>query len=351
MKDWEVNRMKNQNNISRRSFGKLALGGTALAAIGAPAIVRAQSAITFAVPNPSALTWLPYWVAVGEGYFADEGLEPTLEAIDGSSAVLQAMTAGQAHIGAPGPGPTLGARARGVDVKFLYNLYPKSVFGLLVKDDSPYQTPSDLEGTVIGVGTADGAEVSFTSAIMADLGMTAGTDFTYLPVGDGGTAAVAFLRDEVNSYAGAVSDAAILAARGLSLREITPEAYLGFFGNGIAMLESQMASMPDLAPKFGRALVRGTRFAADAANKDACLAHCAAGNPQEGEQDYAAALFDGVLVRMTPTDAFMPEGYGYQPPEHWQAIHDSAVAAGALSEPLADLSSVFTNEFVAGWNA
>jgi NitT/TauT family transport system substrate-binding protein len=307
--------------------------------------------VTFAVPNPSALTWLPYWVAVGEGYFAEEGLDLRLEAVDGSSSVLQAMSAGQAQIGAPGPGPTLGARSRGIDVKFLYNLYPKSVFGILVKADSAAQTPADLKGTVIGVGTADGAEVSFTRAIMTDLGFKDGTDYTFLPVGDGGTAAVAFLRDEVGSYAGAVSDAAILAARGLTLREITPEAYLGFFGNGIAMLESQLAATPDLAPKFGRALVRGIRFASDAANKEKALAHCAAGNPQEGEQDYAASLYDGVVHRMTPTDAFIGQGYGYQPPEHWQRIHDSAVASGALQAPLEDLAAVYTNDFVAGWNA
>ena len=79
--------MTTRFKVTRRSFGKLALSGTALAALGAPAIVRAQTAITFAVPNPSALTWLPYWVAVGEGYFADEGITPTLEAVDGSSAV------------------------------------------------------------------------------------------------------------------------------------------------------------------------------------------------------------------------------------------------------------------------
>jgi NitT/TauT family transport system substrate-binding protein len=168
--------------------------------------------------------------------------------------------------------------------------------------------------------------------------MTEGTDYTFLPVGDGGTAAVAFLRDEVNSYAGAVSDAAILASRGLALREITPEAFLGFFGNGIAMLENQMAATPDLAPKFGRALVRGTRFASDPANKEKALAHCAAGNPQEGEQDYAPSLFDGVVNRMTPTDAFISQGFGFQPPEHWQAIHDSAVASGALEAPLRQIA-------------
>lgn len=337
--------------LTRRRFGLLAAGGAATFALGAPTLLRAQTAVTFAVPNPSALTWLPYWAAVGEGYFAEEGLDLRLEAVDGSSSVLQAMSAGQAQIGAPGPGPTLGARSRGVDVKFLFNLYPKSVFGLLVKADSAFQSPADLKGSVIGVGTADGAEVSFTKAIMTDLGLAEGTDYSFLPVGDGGTAAVAFLRDEVSAYAGAVSDAAILAARGLDLREITPEEYLAFFGNGIAMLESQMAATPDLAPKFGKALVRGLNFVADPANKEKALAHCAAGNPAEGEQDYAPSLYDGVVNRMTPTDAYIGQGRGYQPPEHWQKIHDSAVASGALSAPLPDLAAVYTNEFVAGWNA
>jgi NitT/TauT family transport system substrate-binding protein len=47
----------------------------------------------------------------------------------------------------------------------------------------------------------------------------------------------------------------------------------------------------------------------------------------------------------------MGRGFGYQPPEHWQAIHDSAVAAGDLSKPLTDLYAVYTNHFVTGWNA
>jgi NitT/TauT family transport system substrate-binding protein len=133
--------MKNTTRLTRRSFGLLTAGGAASLVLGAPAIVRAQTAVTFAVPNPSALTWLPYWVAVGEGYFAEEGLDLRLEAIDGSSAVLQAMTAGQAQIGAPGPGPTLGARSRGVDVKFIYNLYPKSVFGIWSRRKAPTRRP------------------------------------------------------------------------------------------------------------------------------------------------------------------------------------------------------------------
>ena len=88
-----------------------------------------------------------------------------VEAVDGSSLVLQALAAGQAQIGEPGPAPTLSARARGADVVFIYNFNPRSSFGVVVREESPYQTPADLKGKVVGVGTADGAEVSFARSV------------------------------------------------------------------------------------------------------------------------------------------------------------------------------------------
>jgi NitT/TauT family transport system substrate-binding protein len=337
-------------SITRR--GILGAAAVSLASLFAAGPAAAQTAVTVAVPNPSAITWTPMWVAIGEGYFADEGLEITVEAVDGSSSVLQSMSAGQAQIGAPGPGPVLAARARGVDVVFIYNLYPKSVFGLLVPEDSGIQAPADLAGTVIGVGTVDGAEVAFSRAILTDLGMTEGADYTFLPVGDGGTAAIAFMRDEVSSYAGAVSDAAILRSRGINLREITPQEYLAYFGNGFAVMRAYMEANPTVIEGFGRGLVRGMRFAQDPANLERVLAHAAAGNPQEGEDAaFAQALLASAVERMTPTEAFVGEGFGYQPPEHWEAWHASAQASGALTAPLDDLTAAYTNEFVAGWNA
>ena len=262
------------------------------------------------------------------------------------------MAAGQAQIGAPGPGPVLAARARGVDVVFLYNLYPKSVFGLMVKDEAAYQSPDDLKGQVVGVGTADGAEVAFARAILGDLGLSENTDYTFLPVGDGGTAAVAFMRDEVEAYAAAVSDAAILASRGLQLREITPEQYLAFFGNGFAALKDTIDQSPEVVDGFGKALVRGMNFALDPANQETVLAHCAAGNPQEGEdKDFAASLLAAVLERMTPTVAVRDQGFGYQPPEHWELWHQSAIDSGTLEEALPDLQAAYSNDYIEGWNA
>jgi NitT/TauT family transport system substrate-binding protein len=323
-----------------------------VSAIGMAMPASAQTDITVAVPNPSAITWAPMWAAIGEGYFAEEGLNVDVQAVDGSSQVLQAMSAGQADIGAPGPGPVLGARARGLDVVFIYNLYPKSVFGLLVQADSDYNEPTDLQGHVIGVGTADGAEVSFARAILNDAGMSEGDDYTFLPVGDGGTAAVAFLRGDVDAYAGAVSDAAILANRGLELREITPEPYLAFFGNGYAVLQSYADENPEVVEGFGRALVRGMRFISDPANEETALDHMAAGNPQEGEdREFASSLLAAVVERMTPTDTYIAEGFGYQPPEHWETWQQSLLDAGDLEAAFDDLTAGYSNDWIAGWNA
>ena len=329
---------------------RASLAGLALVAAATGA--NAQTQVTVAVPNPSAIIWAPMWAAIGEGYFEEEGLELNVQAVDGSSQVLQAMSAGQAQIGIPGPGPVLAARARGLDVVFLYNLYPKSLFGLLVEEESDYMQPTDLEGEVIGVGTADGAEVAFVQTILNDAGMVQDEDYTFLPVGDGGTAAVAFLRDEVEAYAGAISDAAIMRSRGLNLREITPEEYLAYFGNGVAALREYIDANPEVIEGFGRAMVRGSEFISDPANRETALDHMAAGNPQEGEdRDFAGALLDAVAERTTPTDEYADQGRGYQPPEHWETWHQSLVESGTLEQPLDDLDAVYSNEWVDTWNA
>lgn len=313
-----------------------------------PAPAQDLKEITVILPNPSALNVWPMHVAIGEGYMEKEGLKLNVQAVDGSSLVLQAMAAGQAQIGLPGPAPTLAARERGEDVVFIYNLNPKSIFGIVVREESAHQAPADLKGKVIGVGTADGAEVSFARSILSDAGLKEGDDYTFLPVGDGGTAAAGFERGDIEAYAAATSDAAIMTTRGLKLREITPDKYKAFFANGYAVLRPYLDANRDVIEGFGRAVVKGTRFGMDPANREKVLAHAAAANPQEGEDKALAnALFDQLLVKMDIGD--QAEGYGYQHPENWETWQASLLASGGLKQPV-DLSKAYTNEFVKIWN-
>ena len=321
----------------------------ALAAAPLPAQAQELREITFVQPSPSAINSFPIYVAIGEGYFEDEGLDVRVESVNGSAAVLQALSADQAQFGRPGPGPVLSARARGVDVVFLYNMMTKSSFGVVVAEDSPHQSVEDLKGTVVGVGTADGAEVSFARGVLTSAGMTEGEDYEFLPIGDGGTAAAAFLRDEVSAYAASTADAAILNQRGLKMRDITPEEFLSFFGNGYAAMRSFIDENPAVVEGFGRALVRAQEFAMDEANRAAVLAHLKAGMPQESEDpEFAEALFEAVLAKTIPLDR--SNGWGYQDPAHWERWHQSLVETGDLEAPMEDLEAAYTNEFVEKWN-
>jgi NitT/TauT family transport system substrate-binding protein len=344
--------MNDRSRLPTRRHALAALG------LGVPAVLttwrgaHAQAKmrnITFVQPNPSAINSFQLHVAIGEGYFKDEGLNIRTETVDGSAPVLQALAAGQAQIGRPGPAPVLLARSRGVDVVFLYNAVPTSSFGIVVKRDSAYKTPADLRGKVIGVGTRDGAEVGFARAILNDLKMTEPKDYTFIPVGDGGPAAAGFLRGDIEAYVAATSDAAILNQRGVHVRDITPEKFLTYFGNGFVALGDYISKNPDIIESFGRAIVRGTKFAIEPKNRATVMKHLAAGNRQEGENKaFAMALFEAVIAKATPRD--LSKGWGYQDPAHWEAWHKSLLASGDLKKPLPNLEAVYTNKFVEAWN-
>ncbi len=303
--------------------------------------------ITVVLANPSAINITPVWTAIGENYFAEEGLEVSIQAVNGSAAVLQAVAAGQAQIGQPGAGPTINARANGLDVQFFYNLNPQSAFGILVPAESGLAAPTDLKGKVIGVGTADGAETAFARTIMTDAGLEEGRDYEFLVVGDGGLAVAGFTRGDIDAYAAATSDGAILDQRGLKTTNITPPAFRSYFGNGFVALSSFIEENPDVIEKFGRAVARGSTFAMNPANIETVLEHTAAGNPQEGEdKNFARALTTAIIARQTPPDG---KRLGENDPAAWDAWHDSLIASGDLDAPLPDIHEAYTNRFVEAW--
>lgn len=298
--------------------------------------------ITVLLPNPSAVNVFNLCAAIGEGYLAEEGIEVTVEAVDGSGPVLQAMVAGQAEIGLPGPGPVLNARARGEEVRMFYNSFSQSLFGLVAPEDSGIESVNDLEGQTIGVGTAEGAEVSYARGILADAGMEEDTDYEFLPVGDGGQATAAFQRGDIVAYSAAISDMAIIEARGLALREITPEEFLGFFGNGYAAMADYIEENPDLIEGFARALLRGNEWALE--NKEGTLEHCAAINPEEGaDAELTSALYDAITPRSQPLG---DEPVGVFPVEGWEAWEQNLLDSGELDAPMDDLDAAYTNEFI-----
>lgn len=303
--------------------------------------------VTVLLPNPSAVIWFNLCSAIYQGYLEEEGIEATVEALDGSGAVLQAMAANQAEFGIPGPGPVLAANDAGEDFVAIYNGFAQPLFGLIVLADSDYQVPADLAGdgalTVIGVGTAEGSEVTFVRPILTDAGLEEGVDYEFLAVGDGGPATAAFERGEIEAYAAAIPDAAIMEARGLELREITPDEYKTVFGNGYATTQEIIDSDPELVQGFVNALVKGAEFGE--ANPDATEEDCAKMNPEEAtDPELARALMDLTIVVSKPLDG-LP--WGTYVAEAWDAWGQALIDDGTLTPPVDTSEGVsWTNLYV-----
>ncbi len=186
--------------------------------------------------------------------------------------------------------------------------------------------------------------------MLSGAGLTEGTDYTFLTVGDGGPATAAFQRGDIIAYSASTADAAILNQRGIPVRDITPPEFAQFFGNGLATTGELIRENPELVEKFLRAFMKAHKFALDDANRETVLAHLAAGNPQEGEDPaFASALFDAVRSKTIPIDG--SQGFGFMPPEVWVEWQDAQVSGGEMAAPLADLEAAYTNDFVTKLNA
>ncbi|MCA1296860.1 ABC transporter substrate-binding protein [Stappia indica] len=296
--------------------------------------------VTIVLPGSSAMAWYPMIVAQQQGFFAEEGLDVTIKSLDGSGAVLQAMAAGRAEFGAPGPGPVLNAVARGADVKFFYNLFSRGLFMLAGDRNDGITSAEGLRGKQIGVSTADGAEVSFARSALASVGVQP-DEYKFVTIGQEGMAVTAFQRDTIHAFAASFTGIAVLKDRGVDVFDLTPEG-LDLFGNGLAVRGDIYRDSPEMVAGFAKAVHKATLWGMK--NPDGVLKDGETYNPQEVERAaYARALLE------TVNQQYMPIGsnkLGYLPASGWDAWHKSLLTTGELDAPIEDLSVVYTNEFV-----
>ncbi|MFN7002394.1 MAG: ABC transporter substrate-binding protein [Roseinatronobacter sp.] len=156
----------------------IALGFTALAGS-----LHAQTAMPFALDwrfeGPSA----PYFVAIEKGYFADAGLSVEVTAGQGSLDAIPKVATGAFPVGFAdinslikfldqNPGaPVIGAMM----------IYDKPPFAIVGRRSLGVETPSDLEGKILGAPPPDGAFAQWP-IFVAETGIDAST-ITIEPVG------------------------------------------------------------------------------------------------------------------------------------------------------------------------
>lgn len=136
--------------------------------------VRAQSGLTDVtffltfIPN---VQFSPLYVAIEKGYFAEAGLNVTLQYGDEPDGVTL-IAADQLKFGMIGGEQVIQARSQGLPVVFVYEWFQQYPVGVVVAEPTEIETVPDLAGRRVGIPGRFGASYSGLVALLSAFDMT-----------------------------------------------------------------------------------------------------------------------------------------------------------------------------------
>jgi NitT/TauT family transport system substrate-binding protein len=214
----------------------------------------------------------PWYAALAEGFFKEEGLDVTIIPSQGGAQSIQNVESDTAAMGFMAiPGLTL-ARSAGAKIKMVainYQKMPIAVFSL--NPGANVISAKQLEGLTLGSGSGS-ATPQILRGYMAQQGLN--PDKLQIVDITPSARASALLTKKIPSIEFFVMSkgglAAAAKASGMELQTFLPGDHgLELYSNGIGVKEDYLAKHPEVVRGFVRAALRGWKFALDHPDKAA----------------------------------------------------------------------------------
>ena len=333
----------------------LLVRSTAVATLGAPALLRAQSVekpkLTIAVGGKNLLYYLPLTIAESLGYFKAEGLEPTIADFAGGSRALQAVIGGSADVVSGAFEHTLNMQVKGQRLRafVLQGRAPQIVLGVNPKTMPNFKNVAELKGKKIGV-TAPGSSTNvLANFVLAKAGLKP-TDVSIIGVGTGSGAVAAMRSGQIDAMSNLDPVITLLQRSGdlkiVSDTRIVAESEKVFGGpmpaGCLYAPQAFLDKNPATAQALANAIVRADRWIHAAGPADIIKAV-----PESYLLGDRAVYIDAFLAAK---GALSPDGYF---PEAGPSTAFKALASidPEVANAKLDLAAVFTNDFVKKANA
>jgi NitT/TauT family transport system substrate-binding protein len=301
---------------------------TAVALVGS-ASAQQQALKTLVVTEPvHGIGYLPLYVAMGKGFFADEGLEIKTITIESGSAPTNAVLSGQAFAFIAGPEHTAFAKLKGAELRVIVNVVQRgNLYYTAAKGKEPSpgaDMGSYFKGKTIAVGPFGGTPNSITRFLLKKWGLDVKNDVAFLEVTTAGLLAVV---KAGNAQIAAVQEPQI--TQGIR-QNIWGEPFLNFpkeHGDyAYSTLNVRLDTIqkdPDTVQKFVRAVVRGLNFTH--ANPAEAAAIAAKEFPTMPPDDLKPTLDRSFADDLWSKDGFVS-------PEAWVTSHSVVRAADVLKQ-------------------
>jgi NitT/TauT family transport system substrate-binding protein len=290
----------------------------------------------------------PIFMALEKGFYAEEGLDVTLNYSKGSSDAARQLAAGNVDWGIFSSAATMQTVQRGFPLKAIMQIYYPDTFDIVVPADSAVMSMADMKGKTIGLSDLAGGEVPMTRASIVEAGLNEGSDVKLVVAGEGDPTTIrSFTEDRIQAYAGAKRDLLLIPAQGIMTRSITPEAIAKFPGDALSVRLETYEANPELLAKFVRATIKG--WAWGMANPDAAFellktkyaAASLGDNPVAAEFWELVQTYYTAPAEVTQHGTFIPAAWDY----YMTYLQLGEGEQKALAGPV-DLAAVLTDDIV-----
>jgi NitT/TauT family transport system substrate-binding protein len=338
------------------------------------------------IPN---IQFAPIYVAIEKGYFAEAGLNVTLQSGEEPDE-LNLIAANQLQFGVASGEQVIAARAQERPVKLVYEWFQQYPVGVLVTNESGITSPADFAGKQIGISGLFGASYTGVIALLNANGLTE-QDVQLQSIGfnapqvicvGGVNAAVVYINNEPLQVQDRIDIGDCGDVTGITVFPVANAADM--VSNGVVTNEETIANEPELVQAVVTAFHQGLR---DTINNPAAAyllsakyidglpltdelkaaletqaavaqAMIEAQPTREAMQEARATMyaqlsgtFDTTTllqmqVLLSSIDLWDADRLGYSDAASWDVTQDTLVSMGLLSAPADDLSDAYTNEFV-----
>jgi len=304
--------------------------------------------VTLALSTTSGFGY-GFHIALALGYYADEGLNVSLQGTGGSSDVAQILAAGNADAGMGVPGAMLPAIEAGANLYPFFTYAYGEVFDVVVALDSAIQTMDEAAGLSIGISELAGGEVPLLRALLVEAGVDPDADASILEVGaSAATVQNAFDNGDIQIYSGAKSDIAQMGAAGFETRSIAPSSLDTLPAEGLLATEETKDDR-DLLIAIGRATAKGQLIAY--ANEDAAVCVLKEVIPEEFTDDEVgrAGLASVIPITKAPEDDDGIFTFGYLDAGGWNTYVGIFMQGGVITENI-DMTPLVLSDLLEGIN-
>ncbi len=274
-----------------------------------------------------------YWLAVGLGYYEDEGLNVSLQGTGGSSDVAQILAANNAEAGMGVPGAMLPAIEAGAGLYPFFTYAYGEVFDVVVPTGSAINNIAGLAGKRIGISELAGGEVPLVRALLVEAGLDPDNDVEIIEVGTNAPSVKASMDEgRIDAYSSAKSDIASMNAAGLGTVSIAPASLNTLPAEGLLAAEDYKDD-DELLIGLGRATAKGQLVAYT--NLDGAVCELKKLIPEEFTDDAEGRAGLAAVIEITTAPLVGGDYvFGFLDAAGWNTYVNIFIQGGVLSEQI-----------------